>query len=276
VPPPQYVGLFKEAGATDGGEGAGERIRYEREIRYLDDVLAEFVAKLDAASEPARTLLIVTSAHGEEFLEHGAREHGAHLYEETVRVPLLMRGDGIRGKRRHAGVIGLIDIAPTILDLAGFAVPSSMQGTSIAKELRKGQEPELGPRFSEAHALRRALAETDDTGWKPPAYAISDSTHKLLTYVVEERRVLEAYDLAADPGEKADVLQASPTAPPWVVTLRDALEKYTNQCRSLARQPTKTETLPVSTLFKLKAFRLPVRNSPLAGLSPRSRTHPRA
>jgi hypothetical protein len=129
-----------------------------------------------------------------------------------------------------------------------------MQGASIAKELRKGEEPELGPRFSEAHALRRVLAETDDAGWKPPAYAISDSTHKLLTYVVEERRVLEAYNLAADPGEKADVLQASATAPPWVVTLRDALETYTNQCRSLARVPAKTETLPVSTLFKLKAF----------------------
>jgi hypothetical protein len=129
-----------------------------------------------------------------------------------------------------------------------------MQGASVAKQLRKGQEPEIGPRFSEAHAARRVLAGEDDVGWKPPAFAIRDREHKLITYVVEERRVLEAYDVKSDPGEKAELLQASPAQPPWVVALRNELEKYTGECRRLGRQPTKTETLPVSTLFKLKAF----------------------
>jgi len=255
VPPRGYVDLFKDSGTSENGSPAeGEKVRYEREIRYLDDVVAEFVGKLDAVSPPDRTLLVVTSGHGEEFLEHGALEHGAHLYDETVRVPLLWRGASVREKKRYPGLVGLIDVAPTILELSGFEAPSGLQGVSFAKTLRKGSDLEVPPRFSEAHAARRKLMTGEDPGWRPPAFAINDSSHKLIAFVVEDRRVLEGYDLKADPAEKADLLQGGAAEPVWATGLRNALDAYTNQCKRDARPPLKTETLPVSTLFKLKAF----------------------
>jgi arylsulfatase A-like enzyme len=243
------------AAAQAAGEGAAasEKLRYERELRYLDDVLADFVGKLDDASPPQRTLLVVTSGHGEEFLEHGAREHGTHLYDESIRVPLLLRGAGVRDERRYDEVVGLIDIAPTILDIAGFDAAAAMQGVSIAEEIRKGRELPTSPRISEAHSVSRKLAAGEDVGWKPPAFAISDDSHKLIAYVVEERRVFEVYDVESDPAERADLLQGS-TAPPWALELRNALDRYTGECKAVAHAPARTETLPVSTLFKLKAF----------------------
>jgi len=255
VPPRGYVDLFNDAGSSATGSPAeGEKVRYEREIRYLDDALAGFVAKLDTISPPDRTLLVVTSGHGEEFLEHGALEHGAHLYDETVRVPLLWRGASVRAKKRYSGIVGLVDVAPTLLELSGFDVPPGLQGMSFAKTLRKGSDLTLPPRFSEAHAVRRKVVSGEDPGWRPPAFAISDSTHKLIAFVVDDRRVMEGYDLQADPGEKADLLQGSVAEPPWASGLRSALHAYTNECKRNARPPSKTQTLPVSTLFKLKAF----------------------
>jgi len=230
-----------------------EKARYEREIRYLDGLVETFVEALDEASDPKRTLLVVTSSHGEEFLEHGALENGANLYEESIRVPLLVRGAGVRAKKRYSEAVGLVDLAPTILELTGFEATSRMQGGSLAEALRKGKMPKTGTRVSEARAATRKLSAGEDPRWTPPAFAASDGEHKLIQYSVAGRPAMEAYDLGSDPAEKTDLMRAS-RRPPWVDTLRAALDSHQSECRRAAQLPTKTETLPVSTLFKLKAF----------------------
>ena len=129
-----------------------------------------------------------------------------------------------------------------------------MQGVSLAKMLRKSSEVPVAERFSEAHAVVRKLATGEDPAWKPPAFAITDSGHRLIASAVGDRRVLEAYDLGPDPVEKADLLRSGGTETGWITALRDALDAYATQCSRDARPALKTETLPVSTLFKLKAF----------------------
>jgi arylsulfatase len=255
VPPRGYLDYFKdERLERTGGVDQGLLVRYLREIRYLDDVVKEFVGRLDAASPPSRTLLVVTSGHGEEFLEHGALEHGTQLYEESIRVPLMMRGAGVRAGVRYGETIGLVDVAPTITELAAVDEPPAMQGRSIAKSLRSGLPYALPPRFTEAHGVHRLTADGEAEGWKPPAFAISDSGHKVIMHASGGSMSYEAYDLIADPGETTDLFAAGAATPPWVSNLKDVVESYPVACKRVARETSPVTYIPFRTRLQLEAL----------------------
>ena len=91
--------------------------RYLAEIKVADAQIGA-LAKVLALRFGGRGYLIVTSDHGEAFGEHQTREHSKTIYEELVRVPLLIRGPGVAAGRIDERV-GLIDLGPTILDLFG-------------------------------------------------------------------------------------------------------------------------------------------------------------
>jgi arylsulfatase A-like enzyme len=172
---------------------------YDGEIRYADDELGRVLDHLAARSSLKNALLVVTSDHGEEFLEHGSWEHQKTLYEEVIRVPLVVSGPGIAARREDAPV-SLLDVAPTILAWAGVTAPPSFQGRSLLS----------GP------GDREAYGETDHT---------VDRTHKLFLRAGAARwkailslgadgavRREEWYDLAADPRESKSAPPASAAA----------------------------------------------------------------
>ena len=85
------------------------------------------------------SLIVVTSDHGEEFLDHGAWEHQKTLYEEQLRIPLLFkmpRGRG--GSGRVSGQVSLVDVAPTVSDALGLQAPPSYQGRSLLQAIDEG------------------------------------------------------------------------------------------------------------------------------------------
>jgi len=97
---------------------------YDAQVRFVDSQLARLLAVLGEAGLADSTTVIVTADHGEELWEHGNFEHGHTLYNEITQVPLLIFGAGVpaeyRGERR-AEPVSLVDLAPTILGLAGVA-----------------------------------------------------------------------------------------------------------------------------------------------------------
>jgi arylsulfatase A-like enzyme len=103
---------------------------YDGEIRYVDDELGTLFDHLRARGLDRNTLVIVTSDHGEEFLDHGSWEHQKTLYEEVIRIPLVISGPGVK-PRRESQPVSLLDIAPTILAWAGLTSPPSFRGTSL-------------------------------------------------------------------------------------------------------------------------------------------------
>ncbi|RMD82278.1 MAG: hypothetical protein D6815_09650 [Candidatus Dadabacteria bacterium] len=255
VPPRGYLGLFKDARLdSQGSIDEGALVRYEREIRHLDDAMKAFVSRLDRLVDPESLYLVVTSGHGEEFLEHGAREAGTHLYEETLRVPLMIRGPGLRAGRRYAGTIGLIDLPPTLLELAGLDAPAEMQGRSVASALRSGLPYSLPPRFSEARGRIRLGRDGPDEQWRPPAYAVSDATHKVIAVRAGQGEwVFEAFDLIADPLETNDVSSLGSTGAPWIGKLEERLRGYPTACRQAARPTVAVGILPIASRFKMVA-----------------------
>lgn len=128
-----------------------EHRRYEQEIRYLDDQLRRLVGELDRLIDPRELLLVVAADHGEEFGEHGARLH-AQLYDEVMHVPLLFRWPGhVPAGRRVAAPVSLVDIAPTILQLAHVKKFRTPDGKTLTPLFRDGGTIGRSTVFGEVH-----------------------------------------------------------------------------------------------------------------------------
>ena len=112
---------------------------YDSEIRIADAEIGRLLRFLDAEPRYRDALVIVTSDHGEEFAEHDGLYHGARFYEESLRVPLIVR-DTTRpfsAGRRVGSVVSLLDVAPTILSLAGIDyAPSDYSGSRFFRTSR--------------------------------------------------------------------------------------------------------------------------------------------
>lgn len=108
------------------GEGASPQLlrdlteSYRGAVAYADHELGDFLGKLGSRLELSRTLLAVTSDHGEGFFEHHLVGHRHWLYEEMIRIPLILRGPGIPAGHRDVAPASLVDVGPTLLALAGL------------------------------------------------------------------------------------------------------------------------------------------------------------
>ncbi len=111
--------------------------RYDGEIAFADQAVGELLQGLEALGLADTTLVIVSGDHGEGLMQHGMLGHGVHLYEEAVRVPLLLRWPG-RLPRRHTvdEPVATVDIAPTALELLGLGPQSGLEGESLAPAAR--------------------------------------------------------------------------------------------------------------------------------------------
>lgn len=111
---------------------------YDATIRVADDAVAELWRTLEERGLADDTLLVITSDHGEEFFEHGNRGHKMTLFDETVRVPLLVvLPKALRGAQPRAVdvQVSLSDIMPTILDVTGIDAPETVFGRSLRPAL---------------------------------------------------------------------------------------------------------------------------------------------
>jgi arylsulfatase A-like enzyme/HEAT repeat protein len=163
--------------------GSGELDRYDSEILHVDRELDRLIRELDARfSKPV--VVAISADHGEEFRDHGGVYHGSTLYDEQVRVPLLLRIPG-QAARKIAAPVESIDIAPTLLSIVGAPVPASMRGRDLRALARPNAS--ANPVFSAVLTKRMALR------W--PFKLIADLRFGLY----------ELYDLARDPDERKNL-----------------------------------------------------------------------
>lgn len=162
---------------------------YDAEIRKVDREFARLLAALDALGLAEDTLVIVTSDHGEEFGEHGRWEH-VQVYDECLRVPLLVRLPGQRAGEVRNDPVELVDVMPTLLAELGLDIPEAAQGRAI--DLRAPETP--GPE-------RELWAETNEpraqVAWRRGA-------SKVVLHPDEDARG-EVFDLSSDPRETNDL-----------------------------------------------------------------------
>ena len=173
---------------------------YYAMIEQIDDNIGRMMDALEGSGQLKNTVVIFTSDHGEMLGDHGLLLKGCRFYEGLVRVPLILSWPErfLSGARRQA-LVELIDIAPTLLELAGVAIPKRMQGKSLGNLLA---DPGAADRHREAVRCEyyRALNPLVREGING-AYAtmIRDERYKLVVY--HGRRIGELFDLANDPYE---------------------------------------------------------------------------
>ena len=108
------------------------RAMYDAEIRYTDDVLRQLISELETMGFLENCLVVITSDHGEALGEHNHLLHGvASLYDEIIRVPLILFGNGVQKGRVDDRMASSVDILPTILNYVGLRAESSFQGTDL-------------------------------------------------------------------------------------------------------------------------------------------------
>ncbi|MFC7047071.1 sulfatase [Halobacteriaceae archaeon GCM10025711] len=127
------VGLryFDDREFLDDAEFDVLRTWYGAALAFLDDVFGEFLAWLDREGLRENTVLVVTADHGEAFGEHGALEHAHFLYDEITHVPLVISGPGVPVGERRTDLVSLVDVYPTLCDLAGIDPPDTVAGRSV-------------------------------------------------------------------------------------------------------------------------------------------------
>jgi arylsulfatase A-like enzyme len=170
------------------------RARYAGEVSYVDREIGRLRAELERMGVAERTAVVITADHGESLGEHGIYFDHAGLYEDTLRVPLIVWAPGVVPAGRHREIARGLDVAPTLLALAGLSVPSSMQGRPL---FDRGASDEA---VAESAGQRQVMIV--DGRWKlirtlrsfhyVPAFARAAGT-------------VELYDLERDPGEERDM-----------------------------------------------------------------------
>ena len=192
--------------------------RYRAETQWTDAALGRLLEGLDEEGILENALVVFTADHGEEFLDHGKWEHGYSLYEEVVRVPWILAGPGVAPGTRLPGRARLIDVAPTLLSLAGVEPIEEFDGTDHAPALRSGVAPNEAPRPVFCELTTRFLNPGEDYF----------SAH-LGRWKVVRRRDVEGNLLAQDVFDlEADSLEQAPlvAVPEELDELLAALDAY--------------------------------------------------
>jgi arylsulfatase A-like enzyme len=104
---------------------------YKREVEYVERSIAKLIKHMKASGMYEKSVIILTADHGEEFMEHGGWDHGHTLYEEQLRIPLLVKLPFIRNGQVDDRAVGLIDVFPTITEIVGLKTPEGLQGQAL-------------------------------------------------------------------------------------------------------------------------------------------------
>ena len=186
--------------------GSAPRDLYDGEVAFTDFHIGRVLDALEASPLAGRTVVVLTGDHGEAFGEHGEFFHGREVWDEIVRVPLVIRVPGVK-PRRITRRVSHVDLEPTILELAGVAADAGARGESLASEL-----------FGSDLPARPILIDQPRNVYYDPKRAFIEGGLKL--HHLFDSNTYRLYDLDHDPHETHD-LAAEDT-----VTLRRIRRDY--------------------------------------------------
>jgi arylsulfatase A-like enzyme len=197
---------------------------YYAMIAHVDDQVGRVLAELEAAGEAENTILVFASDNGLALGQHGLMGK-QNLYEHSVGIPLVFAGPGIPAGARCRSLCYLLDVFPTLCDLASVPIPASVEGLSLVPAMAGPSAP---VRDSLYHAYRHVQR------------AVRDDRHKLIAYNSGGTGAEQLFDLEDDPMEMDDLID-SPAHTAVATQLRERLHAWRQQVddhgRDLAGAP---------------------------------------
>jgi choline-sulfatase len=183
--------------------------RYDAEIQFADEQIGRLLYELDRLALAPNTIVVVTADHGDEFGEHGIRFHARSLFNQVTRVPLLVYWPPAQGGTAQGHVdatpVSLVDVTPTVLELAGVPLPVGLNGRSLAASTRTGAPAPARPVLIELvpdHQIERDMAAIVWKGLK----AIWDRQANAWS-LFSLRDAADERDLAEDPAHRAELAE---------------------------------------------------------------------
>ena len=235
-----------------------ERDWYDASIRGMDAELARLFERLAAPDLADETLVVLVSDHGTEFHEHGGVFHGHSIYGEITQVPLVAHWPGrVAAGRVIDEIVQTIDVAPTVLELAGLAAPDGVQGQSLvplldvdARAAADGSWP--GWRSRPAISEREPNSTADS---RPPrnrvSQAIVEGPWKLVANRSEGLPPYELYAWRDDPHDLKDVAAQNPEV---VARMAATLDAWRRSAEA-AKLPPDSVTEGTATAEELQQLR---------------------
>lgn len=188
---------------------------YDGEIRYTDEMLiGPLLKKLKELDIYDQTMIILTSDHGEEFYEHNSWGHGQNLYDESLKVPLVVKFPGSRFKgRKISSIVRLVDVFPTVLDEFGIDVSDfNLDGESLLPLIKEKKDndrtflADIGGNLLNSHIPQKIAMNHG----KVKLILNKKFTKEDLAFFIyppPQIPPLELYDLTEDPFEKKNIIE---------------------------------------------------------------------
>ncbi len=194
---------------------------YNAAVAAADAAVGKLIAALRTAKLYDDALIMIASDHGQSLGAHGEETHGVFLYDETVHVPLLLKfpHNQNAGKRVTARA-RLVDVAPTILEIAGVPIPSQMQGQSLLRIAKTNADQ---PVYSISNFPQQAFGWSSLESWRAGKYL----------YIKAPKP--ELYDLAADPGATHNLAQTSKATLETIAGQLDAFDRRFSDAGNTSR-----------------------------------------
>ena len=215
---PQMMGLRNGSIQLTAAAVARLEKLYNGEIAYLDAEIGRLLEGIAARGLNDDTVVAITADHGEEFWDHDGFEHGHTHYDELLHVPLMIRAPGLDADiagRVVRSTVRLIDVAPTLCELANVPPATDFVGRSLVNLMRGTEEPDRpviaqgnlwGPsRDSLRHDDRKVIRHNQGE-----LAQMAAAKNKKLPDSVDLRARYEFYDLAADPSERQNLALVRP------------------------------------------------------------------
>jgi choline-sulfatase len=214
---------------------AASAASYNASVGATDSAVGKLIASLRASKLFADTLIVIAADHGESLGAHGEETHGVFLYDETIRVPLLLKlPQNQNAGRRVTARADLVDIAPTILEIAGVPIPSQMQGQSLQRIAKANTDQ---PVYSISMFPRQAFGWSALESWRAGKFL----------YIKAPKP--ELYDLSADPGATRNLAQTSKATLETIAGQLDAFDRrFSDAGNSAGPELTSSEMQKLASL----------------------------
>ena len=191
---------------------------YNAGIKATDAAVGKLISGLQQAKIYDNTAVIVVATNGESLGAHGEEAHGIFLYDETIHVPLLIKLPQGQSSLKQAGSrvsakARLVDIAPSVLEIAGLPIPSQMPGQSLLRIAKSGADQ---PAYSRSDLPQRGFGWSPLESWRAGKYLYIRAPQP------------ELYDLTADPGATKNLAQTSKATLDTMAAQLDQFDRHFN------------------------------------------------
>jgi arylsulfatase A-like enzyme/Tfp pilus assembly protein PilF len=189
---------------------------YDAGIAAADTAIGQLLATLHQQKLDTTTAVVVAASQGESLGAHGEETHGIFLYDDTIHVPLVVRlPDAHPAAKRVAAKVRLVDVAPTLLEVAAIPVPSQMQGQSLLRIAKSnGGSGGDQPVYSRSDLPQRGFGWSPLESWRAGKYL----------YIRAPKP--ELYDLTADPGAAHNLAQSSKATLDTMAAQLDGFDRH--------------------------------------------------